>query len=60
MLTFVPYVLNEIIESVYSARGPFEAILIQRQSAGHDETIISRTISGALWIAIVTCPYPAM
>jgi len=54
------YVLDEIIEGVYGARRPFEAILIQHQSASHDETIISRTISGALRIAIVTCPYPAM
>lgn len=54
------YVLDEIVEGVYAARGPLEAVLVQHQSAVHDEAILRRTISGALRIAVVTCPYPAM
>lgn len=51
---------DEIVKGVYAARGPFEAVFVQHQSAGHDEAILSRTISGAFRVAVVPRSYSAM
>lgn len=55
----VTYVLDKIVEGVYAARGPFEAVLVQHQAAGHDEAIVSRTVSGAFRVAVVPRSYSA-
>lgn len=52
------YVLDEVVEGVYAARGPFEAVLFQHKSAGHDETFVRPAVTGAFRVAVVTRPYP--